>query len=158
MSANIRQLLFDYARILDELRQTEIIRSKNNPVGDYAEWLVSETFRLKLCSKSMKGHDAYDDRYKYEVKARRLTGDNSSRRLSAIRDLDKHHFDYLIGVLFDHDFGIVRSAKIPWAVVKENSSHNEHSNSAIFNLSDSIWNISGVEDITTQIQKTESNL
>ena len=158
MNTNIRQLLFDYARILDELRQTKIIRSKNNPVGDYAEWLVSETFNLELCSKSMKGHDAYDGRYKYEVKARRLTGDNQSRRLSAIRDLDKHHFDYLIGVLFDHDFGVVRSAKIPWAVVKENSSHNEHSNSAIFNLSDSIWDNPGVEDITTLIQKTESKL
>ena len=158
MSANIRQLLYNYAQILDELRKTDVIRSKNNPVGDYAEWLVAKTLDLTLCSKSTKGHDAYDVSYNYEIKARRLTEDNSSRRLSAIRDLDKQHFDYLVGVLFDHDFGVVQSAKIPWSVVKEYSSRNEHSNSALFNLSDSIWNIPGVEDITLLIQETELSL
>ena len=160
MSTNIRQLLYDYAQLLDKLRQTEIIRTKNNPVGDYAEWLVAKTLNLELCSKSTKGHDAVDpsSKYKYEIKARRLTDDNPSRRLSAIRDLDKQHFDFLIGVLFDHDFGVIRAAQIPWVVIKNLSSHNEHSNSAIVNLSETVWDVSGVKDITALIKETERNL
>jgi hypothetical protein len=35
------QLLQLHSAVLDEMRRREIIRSRNNPTGDYAEWLVA---------------------------------------------------------------------------------------------------------------------
>jgi hypothetical protein len=41
---------------------------------------------------------------KIEVKCRRLTRHNQSWQLSAIRNLESAHFDFLAGVLFNEDF------------------------------------------------------
>ena len=156
--ANVRYLLSEYSRVLDELRKTDVIRSKNNPLADYAEWLVSKSMGLELCPKSTKGHDATLGKKRYEIKARRITVDNGSRQLSAIRDLEGRHFDYLIGVLFTKDFQLLRAAEVPWKVVQKYSKHNVHTNSAKFILSESIWDIKGVRDITGIVQKFESQL
>ena len=152
----VRELLREYAGVLDALAETEAIRSKNNPVADYAEWLVAKALGFELVAKSSKGHDAVDPSgRRYEVKARRLTSDNGSRQLSAIRGLSDQHFDALVGVLFDHDFNVYRAAMIPWAVVHELSSHREHTNSATFILRDTVWDVPGVIDVTEKLQAVE---
>jgi hypothetical protein len=38
---NNLELLSLHSEILTQLRSRGVIRTKNNPVGDYAEWLVS---------------------------------------------------------------------------------------------------------------------
>ena len=155
----VRGLLRQYAAVLDALAQTEAIRSKNNPVADYAEWLVAQSLGLLLAPKSSKGFDASDiEGTKYEIKARRLTADNTSRQVSAIRSIGDQQFDFLAGVLFDHDFNVLRAAKIPWLVVSELSTHRKHTNAAVFHLRDSVWDIPGVVDLTEQLQHAEANL
>ena len=156
---NPRDLLRQYAAILDRLRETGVVRTQNNPVADYSEWLVSRALCLSMAAKSTKGYDAIDsDGVRYEIKARRLTQENGSRRLSAIRGLDEQHFDWMIGLLFDHDFNLVRAAKIPWVVVNRLSSHNEHTNSSIFHLRDQVWQEPGVEDITERISAAQPDV
>jgi len=157
-NANVRYLLSEYARILDELRKTEVIRSKNNPLADYAEWLTGKALKLELCTKSTKGHDATKGGIRYEIKARRVTADNGSRQASAIRDLEEKHFDFLVGVLFHPDFSVMRAIEIPWEVVVEISSHNAHTNSAKLHLRDSLWDRSDVRDLTSRLTKAESGL
>lgn len=39
------ELLRCFADILDELKQRGIVRTRNNPVADYAEWLTKPRFR-----------------------------------------------------------------------------------------------------------------
>ena len=66
------------------VKRRGVVRTKNNPVGDYAEWLVTTTFGLALAGKSSAGFDATDDDgTTYQIKARRVTPDNPSRQLGA---------------------------------------------------------------------------
>ncbi|MEM1186662.1 MAG: hypothetical protein AAGI53_16865 [Planctomycetota bacterium] len=155
----MRGLLRQYAAVLEALAQTEAILFKNNPVADYAEWLVAQTLGLELVPKSSKGFDALDNEdTKYEIKARRLTADNPSRQLSAIRSIEDQHFDYLAGVLFDHEFNVLRAAKIPWVVVNKLSTHRKHTNAAVHHLRDSVWDIPEVADLSELLQHTEADL
>lgn len=153
MSTKVAKLLKDYAEVIDKLRATKVIRSKNNPAGDYAESLAMKAFSLSPCPKSQKGFDAFDENYRYEVKARRITADNGSRQLSAIRKIDDRHFDFVIAILFQWDFTVYRAAKIPYQIVKDFARHKPHTNSANFTLSNSVWDIDGVEDVTAEIQR-----
>jgi hypothetical protein len=148
-----RELLGLYGRILDTLRTRGTTRSVNNPVADYAEGLCVKALNLTLAAKVMTGYDGTDlNGKKIEVKARRLTKENSSRQLSAIRGIDRQHFDYLAGVLFNADFSVMKGCLIPYALIKEHGKHNEHSNSHRFLLRDSVWSLAGVKDITEALK------
>ena len=73
-----------------------------------------------LNTSSTAGYDGIDPQgQKIEVKCRRLTRYNNSHQLSAIRNLEKAHFDFLAGVLFNEDFSVMRAALIPSQVVKD---------------------------------------
>lgn len=153
-SKSILGLLRVYNTILLELRATGAIRSNNNPVADFAEHLFCEAFDWTLATKSTKGHDATSsDGIRFEIKARRLSNENGSRQLSAIRDLDGQHFDYLAGVLFEPDFSVYRAAIIPWKVVVDRANHVQSTNSAKFLLRDDVWEIPNVQDVTERLRQ-----
>lgn len=154
---NVRELLRRHAEIIDELRAIGVLRSKNNPVADYAEWLTAAGLSLSLAPKSTKGYDALDSKgLRYEVKARRVTPDNGSRQCSAIRGLQDRHFDYLVGVLFESDFTIRRAACIPWQLVLELATYREHTNAHVFFLRDEVWTLTGVRDVTQALSTAQS--
>lgn len=148
-----RQLLFIYGEVLNELRRREITRSKNNPVADYAELLVTKALGLKRAVKSNHGFDAVDSKsVRYEIKARRITEDNASRQLSALRELEKVKFDYLAGVLLAADFSVLKACLVPHREVHKNAVYREYTNSWIFHLRDSCWDGPGVVDITQKLR------
>jgi len=134
------ELLQLYGKLMEELRQRELIRSSNNPVSDYAEKLVCEKFNLTLEKGSNKGYDAIDERTKtkYQIKARRLTSHNRSRQLGVIRNLEQRLFDYLITVIFNEDFSVREIWKIPHEKIKEYSRLSEHQNGYILVLTDTM--------------------
>jgi hypothetical protein len=145
-------LLKLYSEILQELVRRKVCRSTNNPVADIAELLVMEALTLTPAAKSTKGYDALDASGKrYEIKGRRVTANNSSRMLSAIRDCEARHFDYLAGVLFREDFSFDKACVVPFDVVHRQSTYRKHVNAHIFELKDELWNTSGVVDISKQI-------
>lgn len=47
-----------YAKVLAELRQRGVVRTRNNPLADYTEWLVSTKLGLQLDGNSKVGYDA----------------------------------------------------------------------------------------------------
>lgn len=153
-AATPAQLLAPYADILDELRQRGIARSANAPVGDYAEYLVAKALGLELSSNSTAGYDATGalEGIRYQVKGRRLTGENGSRQLGAIRNLPARNFDYLAGVLFAEDFSIARACLIPVDVVAQEASYVAHTNSWRLMLRDGLWGRSEVQDITDVVR------
>jgi hypothetical protein len=57
---SVPRLLELFGQILEELRQRGVVRSSNNPICDYAEWLVARSMGLSLESNSQKGYDATD--------------------------------------------------------------------------------------------------
>jgi hypothetical protein len=151
-----RELLVLYGRVLDTLLARGTTRSANNPVADYAEGLCAKALNLTLAPKSANGYDGIDPNgHKIEGKARRLTKENSSRQLSAVRGMGNQHFDHLAGVLFNADFSVMKGCLIPFAVVRQYGTNNEHTNSHRFLLRDSVWSLLGVRDITEELTAAE---
>lgn len=109
-----------WARIMRELRNRDLVRTANTPVGDYAERICCERLGLQRMGFSEKSVDAIGaDGTRYQIKARRLTPENPSRQLGALRDLDKDPFDILLAVYFDENLELQEIWSIPHAVVTE---------------------------------------
>lgn len=146
------QLLRLQADVTDELKGRGILRTRNNPVADYTEWLVSKALNLRLQASSTAGFDAVDSHdVRYEIKGRRVTPENKSTQLSAIRSLDEKKFDVLVGVIFKRDFTVRYAAKIPHAVVQELATYRKHTNAYVLILRPSVLEVEGVEDITSHL-------
>jgi hypothetical protein len=147
------ELLSLHSSIGDELMHRKLVRSANNPAGDLAETLFCKTFGWTQAPASMPAADAIDaNQVRIQIKSRRLTTSNGSRQLSAIRNLNRAGFDILAGVLFNKDYSIFRAALVPFARIQELSSHQNHTNSALFQLRDSVWDFSDVIDVTSQLR------
>jgi hypothetical protein len=157
---SVIELLRTHCGVLDELRRREVVRSANNPVSDFAEFLFCRAYpQWTRENNSASGHDAVDPQgVRYQIKARRLHRHNKSRQLSAIRNLPARPFEYLAGVLFDESFGIYRAAIIPLAVVEERAKRSEHTNSWRFLLRDDVWDVPGVEDVTARVRQVAETL
>jgi hypothetical protein len=149
-SLTTQELLQYYALILSELRERKIVRTSNSPVGDYAEWLVAKQLGLNLVANSTSGYDAINsDGIKYQIKCRRLTQDNQSRQLSAIRNLNNNDFDYLIAVLFNERFELQLVLKIPHQIIEHYAQYRQHVNAHILILRGGILTDPLVEDLTS---------
>jgi hypothetical protein len=148
----VPELLAAHTAVLDELRARKVLRSKNNPTGDYAEWIVSTKLGLVLETNSAKGYDATDEQgLRYQIKGRRVTPDNPSRQLGVIRNLEQDCFDVLIAVVFDASWQILAAAKIPHATVAKFCAFRSHVNGHVMHLRASVLSDSTVEDISAQL-------
>ena len=153
------ELLRLHSSAADELKRRKITRSSNNPAGDLAEYIYCSAFDWKQAPASMAAADAVCSQgIRYQIKSRRLTMANGSRQLSAIRNLNEKRFDFLAGVLFDTQYAIQRAAIIPYDVVVGRSSFQGHTNSALFMLAESVWDIEGVVDVTMHLRKAALEL
>ena len=148
-----KQLLQLTGEVIDELRSRKIARTGNNPIADYTEWLVARSFGWELAGASVQGYDATDRRTdtRYEIKARRITSGNSSRQLSAIRNIEGEHFHFLIVVIYDQNFDIMRAFKIPHEIARSVGRLSKHTNSLILLARDTLLDQAGVEDITKEL-------
>jgi hypothetical protein len=134
------------------LQERGILRTFNNPVADYAEWLVAARLNLRLANKSKSGHDAVDsDGKRYQIKGRRLTPKNTSTQLSVIRNLDQRPFDELAAVVFNADFSVAYAALVPCEAVLANSRYSKHQNGHIFMMRRTVLELPEVREITAQL-------
>jgi hypothetical protein len=133
---SVPALLAAHSAILDELKARKILRSRNNPTGDYAEWLVSA--RL--------------GEVRYQIKGRRRTSDKPSTQLGVIRNLDEEDFDLLAAVVFDEDWSVAFAALIPHAVVREVATYRKHVHGHVMHLRSSLLLRPDVQDITAKLK------
>ena len=148
-SLTISELLQAHSAVLDELKCRGVVRSKNNPTGDYTEWLAKTRLGLKLETNSAKGFDAIDPKgLRYQIKGRRVTPDNPSTQLGVIRSLGEKDFDFLLAVIFDADWRVLRAASIPHRTVEHLAAFRKHQNGHIMHLRPSVFSNPDVEDIT----------
>lgn len=149
----IAQLLDTHSAVLDELRHRNVIRSKNNPTGDYAEWLVSTKLGLTLETNSVKGFDATDlHGLCYQIKGRRATPENKSTQLGVIRNLDGKDFDFLVAVIFDANWQVRYAAKIPYRTVPLLATYRPHVNGHIMHLRPTVFDNPSVEDVSHELR------
>lgn len=148
----VSELLSLNAATTKELRDRGVLRSANNLVADFAEYLFCRAFSWKQASPSEKGYDATDHNGKrFQIKGRRIVPSNRSRQLSAIRSFDK--FDLLAVLLFCEDYRVHRAALVPKEIVSSKSRFQKHTNSFIFAARDDVWEISEVVDVTSQLRE-----
>ncbi len=151
----IIDLLQLHAEIISELKNRKIVRTNNNPTGDYAEWLVASNLNLQLETNSKAGYDATDSRgFRYQIKSRKLASTSDPKNLSVIRNLDKHDFDYLIAVIFDKNYKLIQAIKVPHIVVHEISNFKSHVNGHEITINDKLLQNQNIEDITHLIKQT----
>lgn len=128
----LKNLLQLQGSIVDELKRRKIIRTRNNPLGDYTEWLVARALDLELATNSNAGYDAISkEGIRVQIKGRRISLSNKSRQLSTIRKYEEKDFDELAAVIFDENFNILEAVLIPHEVVGEYASYRKHVNGHI---------------------------
>ncbi len=152
-----KELLRLHGAAINELRRRKVVRTQNNPVGDYTEWLVSQALELKLEGNSAAGYDATDAKDKairYQIKGRRLAQKNHACQLSAIRNLHDKLFDYLAVVVYDHNYNIINAVLIPHAAVCQYATYREHVNAHILHLNSNILNddrVKPIDNLTPEV-------
>jgi hypothetical protein len=155
----IIELLTMHSAVLAELRGRGVLRSSNNPTGDYTEWLVADRLGLHLNKNSEKGCDATDaDGAKYQIKGRKLSQSNASTQLGVIRDLDKQEFDFLIAVIFETNWQVKCAVKIPHTAIATLASYRKHVNGHVLHVRPSLFQVTGIEDITSRLRDTQRTI
>ena len=148
------ELLQTHASVIDELLRRGVVRTRNNPIGDYTEWLVCDRLSLELQPNSMMSYDGIDSNgIRYQIKGRRAESKTAPVQLSVIRNLEKSGFDFLIAVIYNSDYTIRFAAKIPHAVLPEISAYRRHVNGHVALIRDTVLNYPGVTDITAQLHR-----
>lgn len=134
-TATVPQLLAQYAEILAELRKREVVRTRNAPIGDYAEFLSAAVYGGELEPNSGKSYDliAADGR-SVQVKARTIgDGVRSSAKFSAFRSFD---FDVAVFLAFDlSSYDLVWAHEVPSAEVRSATSYSAHTNASTVRIS-----------------------
>jgi hypothetical protein len=152
------ELLALYADILDELNRRTVLKTQNNPVADYTEWLVARSLELKLERNSRKGFDATDSNgVRYQIKGRRLHPNNPSRQLGVIRNLKRNEFDFLVAVLFNRDFSLLEAWKISREQVERYARFSSYQNGHILMLEGAVLTAEGTQSIVGEIKGAMNN-
>lgn len=146
------ELLLAYASLMEELRLRGIVRSSNNPIADFTEFLVARALCLTLEGTSAAGYDAIDaSGVRYQIKGRRPTPHNKSVQLGIMRNLSSRPFDVLAAVIYSPTFSVSYAGLIPIEVVSELGHHSNHSNGQVFHFRRGVLNDPRVTDITGKL-------
>jgi hypothetical protein len=158
-AVTVQSLLELHCDVLAELRRRDVVRSANNPTGDYGELLFAKAFGWTLNGNSSADTDALDaNGIRYQIKCRRLASPKGSRQLGFIRRLPERPFDRLAAVLLDDKFRVLRAAIIPFEVVQPRAAYVDSVKGWRFILRDSVWGIDGVADATAELKAAELSL
>jgi len=149
---SVIELLELHSAIIDDLKRRKVVRTRNNPVGDYTEWLVAKGLGLELAANSSAGFDALDAKgVKIQIKGRRITKENRSRQLGIIRKLDEKDFDQLIAVIFNEAYDVIDARLIPHEVIIDYAKYSDPQKGHILYLKGPILKDSRVKDISIHI-------
>jgi hypothetical protein len=152
-SYEIAELLALHSAVLDELRERSVVRSSNNPTGDYAEWLVSQRLGLELVPNSSRGYDAKDRRgRRYQIKGRRAAPSMKAPILGTIRNYEAGDFDFLVAVVFEQNWEVRCAAKIAHADLRDFLDFRVHVNGHNMRLAPGVLTDRRVKNITSALR------
>ena len=141
------ELLRTHSAVIEELRRRGVVKTKNNPIGDYTEWLVCNRLELEMQGNSQSAFDALDQQgTRYQIKGRRSGA--KSVQFSSIRNLEQQGFDFVIAVIFDEDYSICLAVKVSHEAVPKLARYQAHTNGYNLILTRGAVEQDGVEDIT----------
>lgn len=153
MTVSTLELLRDYARSIDALRDRGVVRTRN-VVGCYAEHLFSIALGWTLENTATRGFDARGpDGRRYQIKARRITRLNKSTQLGDLPPDERLEFDALAAIVFAEDFSVLRAALIPTPDLF--ALRTKHAKRPRFHLRESVMIMHGVEDVTDRLRAAQ---
>ncbi|MFI6030788.1 DUF6998 domain-containing protein [Amycolatopsis magusensis] len=132
--ASVPDLLGRYAAILQELRERGVVRTRNAPVGDYAEYLAAQVYGGQLVPNSGKSYDldAADGR-RVQVKARTVDADTRAGAVfSAFRSFA---FDIAVLLTFDSTtYTLLQAREVPAAELETAGRYSAHINGRLIRI------------------------
>ncbi|MDE2801380.1 MAG: hypothetical protein OXK21_00675 [Chloroflexota bacterium] len=141
------QLLQTHSAVITELNRRGVVKTKNNPIGDYTEWMVCNRLRLQRQGNSRAAFDAIDRQgVRYQIKSR--CSEASTVQFSPIRNLEQHGFDFVIAVVFNEDYSVRFAVMIPHDVVPSLARYQAHINGHNLILTSNAVALEGVKDIS----------
>ena len=141
------ELLQTQSAVIGELRRRNVVKTKNNPIGDYTEWLVCNRLRLQVGGNSQAAYDATDCQgTRYQIKGRR--SEANSIQFSVIRKLEDHGFDFVVAVIFNEDYSVRLAVKVSYDAVSTLARYQDHVNGHILILTNKVVEQDGVADIS----------
>jgi hypothetical protein len=131
---SVPDLLGRYAAILQELQDRGVVRTRNAPLGDYAEYLAAQVYGGTLEPNSVKSYDllAADGR-RVQVKARTVgPGTRVGAVFSVFRSFD---FDVAVLITFDSATYALRQAReVPVTDLETAGRHSAHVNGRLIRI------------------------
>ncbi|MCY4249078.1 MAG: hypothetical protein OXC82_01375 [Rhodobacteraceae bacterium] len=131
------ELLALHMDIMEDLRQSDVIRSTNTPTGDLAKFIFFRPFhgnKHQIHRKALMLETSFGNRY--QIKGHRLHRQNTSRQPSIIHEFSS--FEILAAVLFGEKFDVECAILIPKEVVQKRSKFVGHTNGFRFMLTDDV--------------------
>lgn len=155
-----RALLQTYARILTELVERGVTRSRNAPVGDIAEFLVHVAYDGELAPPSEKSWDVRgSDGRKIQVKCRLVTpGVSGTQQYSPFRSWD---FDVCVFIVFDaYTYDVQQALEVPCVGVQSLAAAVPHvgATAARVHTKTKFTDVAGTVDVTSRLQAVMEHL
>jgi hypothetical protein len=156
-SLTARELLRLSARVVTELKSRGVVRSRNAPAGDLAEYLVAKAFHGELAAASGKSWDVQAGDRKLQVKCRLV--DPDSRRYESFSPFRSWAFDACIFITLDcHTYDVVLAVEIPVAIVKAIAQETRWVNGHRVSVRQVAGPIEGARDVTDLIRDALDDL
>ena len=147
-----RTLLQTYSQILTELFRREVVRSRNAPAGDLAEYLVARAYGGELAPRSEKSWDVRGpDGRLLQVKCRVVAkGGVGSQVYSVFRSWD---FVSCVFVILDADSYEVESAiEVPATSVQAVARYTSHVSGYRIPVRTNLLALPGAADVTDRLR------
>ena len=124
------ELMRVHGEAVIELEHRGVGKELGNPLGGLTEAVVCRAFNLIPAAKGNPGVDATDPRTKkkYQIKGTWDPLNKGGHQFSAIRNISRHQFDFVVGVVFNRDFSVRGAYRIPYEVVRELTTRRDHTN------------------------------
>lgn len=150
------ELLRLYEAILSELLRRKVVRSRNAPAGDFAEYLAARAYQGQLAPPSAKSWDvrAGDGRL-LQVKCR-VVSTGRGGNYSFFRSWD---FDACVFVQLDVDsYQVATAVEVPVAGVRALARASVHVNGARIGLREDLLALDGAVDRTADFRQARASL
>ena len=156
-SLTVRDLLRLSARIVTELNTRGVMRSRNAPVGDVAEYLVARAFHGSLAEPSVKSWDVRAGNRNLQVKCRLV--DRESRRSESFSPFRSWEFDACVFLVLDcQTYDVFRAVEVPTAAVKAVARETPWVKGHRVSVSQIAVPIEGARDVTDLIRRALDDL
>ncbi|MBQ1076800.1 hypothetical protein KBX06_27165 [Micromonospora sp. C31] len=150
---SIRQLLGLYSRILNELIQRGVVRSRNAPAGDLAESVVAKAYRGELAPQSEKSWDVRAaGGTLLQVKCRVI--EPGSRRTQVYSPFRSWSFDACVFVILNSvTYDIEQAVEVPAGQVKTAARASSWVAGHRITVSQTRAGIDGAVDVTARLRE-----